>query len=219
LNSILLFGGTFDPVHNGHTSMAIAALAETGASQLIIFPAGNPYQKGRQPFASAQSRTRMLQIAFADTANVSIDARELERDGPTYTSDTLRELRQIHSEDRSLIWLIGGDAFAKLDSWHQWQSLFSLANFAVVVRQGEPHPLTAASAALKSQLAGRHIKAHALGATPFGRYAMLAAEVPPVSSTDIRARLRNRQTIRGLAPDGVCDYIERHKLYGPEEKT
>ena len=219
LNPILLFGGTFDPVHNAHTAMAAAALAETGAAKLTILAAGNPYQRGRLPFASAPHRLAMLKIAFADCLNVSIDARELERQGPTYTVDTLRELHGVHGAGAPLIWLIGGDAFARLDTWHEWQSLFTLTNFAVALRQGEPHPMQVASAALSAQLDGKKAHAIALGASQYGGYAILAAEVPAISSTEIRARLMLSQSIRGIAPDGVCDYIEQHSLYSHEEKT
>ncbi|MEQ1519360.1 MAG: nicotinate-nucleotide adenylyltransferase [Usitatibacteraceae bacterium] len=216
MKSILLFGGTFDPVHNGHVAMAYDALTETGTSQLTILPAGNPYQRGRAPLASAEQRKTMLELAFAGAASVSFDFRELERNGPTYTVDTLRELRQVHGERSSLIWLVGGDAFARLDRWHEWQSLFSLANFAVAVRQGEPHPADALSHALAEHLVNRQTEPSALRFSPAGEYAVLTAEVPRVSSTDIRARCANHQSIRGLAPDSVCDYIERHRLYAHE---
>ncbi|MCY7389168.1 MAG: nicotinate-nucleotide adenylyltransferase [Burkholderiales bacterium] len=219
LKSFLLFGGTFDPVHNGHLAMATEALVELAASQLTILPAGNPYQRGRLPLASAMHRVEMLKMAFTGMANVSIDTRELERDGPTFTVDTLRELRQTHGDDAGLTWLIGGDAFARLDSWHQWPSLFTLANFAVVPRQGEPHPLITASAALTAHLADRQTEALALSQCAYGRYTLLAAIVPPVSSSYIRKQLKNHQSTRGLAPDGVCDYIEQHKLYDPQENN
>ena len=197
--------------------MAASALTETDATHLTILPAGNPWQRGRLPFANAEDRLAMLQIAFADFADASIDARELERRGPTYTVDTLRELRLMHGDDASMIWLIGGDAFKRLDSWHQWQSLFSLTNFAVAVRQGEPHPLDASSLALTSHLGGRLCAASVLGDSAFGKFAMLESEVPMISSTDIRTRLKNRQSIRGYTADAVCDYIEQHKLYKPPE--
>lgn len=216
MKSILLFGGTFDPIHNGHTAMAVEALKETSASRLVAFPAGNPYQKGRLPMASGAHRKAMLNIAFEKNADVSIDTRELQRQGATFTVDTLHELRNELGDAARLIWLIGGDAFAMLDSWYQWQSLFTLANFAVVLRQGQPHPLLAASAVFKTYLAERHTSAPGLCDSAFGRYAILAAAVPPVSSTDIRARIAAHKSIRGLAPEGVCDYIEHHKLYEHE---
>ena len=219
LKSILLFGGTFDPVHNGHLAMATSALAECGVSHLTILPAGNPYQRGRMPLASALHRTAMLNIAFGGMKDVLIDSRELERHGPTFTIDTLRELRHAHGDSAALTWLIGGDAFARLDSWHQWQSLFALANFAVVQRQGAPYPVETASDALTTFLLGRQAEAVALSHSSFGKVAILAAVVPGVSSTGIRERLTNHQSIRGLAPDGVCDYIEHHRLYDSKENT
>ena len=219
LKSLLLFGGTFDPIHNGHLAMATCALVESGAAHLTILPAGNPYQRGRMPLASALHRTAMLNIVFGGMKDILIDSRELERHGPTFTIDTLRELRQVHGDGAALTWLIGGDAFARLDSWHHWQSLFTLANFAVVLRQGAPHPLETASDTLRARLVGMQTHASALSHSSFGKVAVLVAVVPGVSSTDIRERLKNHQSIRGLAPDGVCDYIEHHKLYHPQENT
>jgi nicotinate-nucleotide adenylyltransferase len=219
LKSILLFGGTFDPVHNGHVAMAKAALVETGAEQLIVLPAGNPYQRGRMPLATPQQRTAMLEIGIVGNFQASIDVRELARNGPTFTIDTLREFREAYGENVSLIWLIGGDAFARLDTWHEWQTLFALANFAVVLRQDEPRPVETMTAALKTFLASRQIPAGEVGTTRCGKFAILAAKVPPVSSTDIRARLARHESIRGSAPDGVCDYIEQHKLYELQEKN
>ena len=219
MKSILLFGGTFDPVHNGHVAMAAEGVIELGASQLTIIPAGNPYQRARMPFASALHRVAMLNIAFNPSTGVVIDTREFNRDGPTFTIDTLRELRHLHGERAPLTWLIGGDAFAKLDSWRDWQSLFAFANFAVVLRQGELNPMHALSTALAKHIARRQTVAQSLANSPFGKVAVLSAMVPPISSTDIRDRLKNHQSIRGLAPDGVCDYIEHHQLYHPPENT
>ncbi len=219
MKSILLFGGTFDPVHNGHVAMATEAVIELGASQLIIIPAGNPYQRARMPFASALHRAAMLNIAFNPSAGVVIDTREFNREGPTFTIDTLRELRRLHGDAAKMTWLIGGDAFAKLDSWRDWESLFELANFAVVLRQGEPNPMHALGTALAKHVASRQTVARSLWNSHFGKVAVLNAMVPPVSSTDIRDRLKNHQSIRGLAPDGVCDYIEHHKLYHPQENN
>ena len=213
MKPIVLFGGTFDPVHNGHVSMVNGALQELAPARLVALPAGNPYQRGRLPLAAATQRTAMLGLAFRDESRVEIDPRELNRAGPTYTRDTLHEWRETSGGTAPLVWLLGGDTFGRLDSWHCWQSLFTLAHFAVVLRQQEPHPLAAASAALKRDLEGRQTGATALGETPFGRYTILSATVPPISSTDIRARRNRNESIRGLVPDAVCDYIEQHKLY------
>ncbi len=186
----LLFGGTFDPVHNGHVAMAHAAREELMADRLIVLPAGNPWQRGRLPFASAEARLAMLRLAFGEAAN--IDARELERQGPTYTFDTVSELHAEHP-GAEFYWLIGSDAFAKLGTWHRAAALAALTRFAVAARAGE-------EVRAPEGLAGLHYQA--LNLTP-----------PPVSSTAIRERLISGGTVRGMAPDAVCDYIERHRLY------
>lgn len=164
----------------------------------------------------------MLRLAFDDASKVEIDTREFDRRGPTYTLDTLCEWRAACGDDTPLIWLMGGDAFARLESWHQWQSLFTLASFAVVLRQGEPHPLTTpttGSTPLTTGLANREGRVATLASTPSGRYTLLDASVPPISSTDIRARRQRHQSIRQLVPDAVCDYIEQHNLYSSGEQA
>ena len=218
MKATLLFGGTFDPVHAGHVAMATAALAETGATHLTLLPAGNPYQRGRAPFASAADRQAMLGVAFEGMTKVSIDRRELSREGNTYTADTLREIRAEQTGETALIWLIGSDAFSRLDTWHQWESLFTLAHFAVVQRQDGAAALTIASAPLLTALSGRRVDVGTLANSASGQFAELTTRVPPVSSTAIRGRLQQRQSIRGFAPDAVCDYIEHHKLYEQKEK-
>ena len=217
MKPIVLFGGTFDPVHIGHVAMASCALQELAAARLVTLPAGNPYQKGRLPFASALHRVAMLGLAFADEPRAEIDPRELTRAGPTYTLDTLREWRAASGVEVPLVWLLGGDAFARLDTWHCWDSLLDFAHLAIVLRRGEPHPLTTASTLLKQSLQGRQTAAAALSDTPAGHFAFLAAKVPTVSSTQIRARRIENESVRGLVPDAVCDYIEQHKLYHSKE--
>ena len=219
MKPIVLFGGTFDPVHNGHVAMVNGALQELAPAQVVILPAGNPYQRGRLPFATRPHRTTMLKLAFRDESRVEIDLRELDRAGPTYTLDTLREWRRASGDSVPLVWMLGGDTFARLDTWHCWQSLFALAHFAVVLRQEEPHPLSVASPALKRSLEGRQTGPAALGQTAFGRYTILAATVPPISSTNIRARRSKKESLRGLVPDAVCDYIEHHRLYLSREQA
>ncbi len=182
-------------------------------ARMAVLPAGNPYQKGRMPYAAAAQRVAMLRLACKSIPSVEIDTREFDRTGPTYTVDTLREWRAECGEAVPLIWLLGGDAFARLDTWHEWRMLFTLAHFAVLLREGEPHPLTVASMPLKAKLTHRHVHATELAESSAGGYAILDAAVPPISSTTIRARRARGESIRELVPDAVCDYIEQHKLY------
>ena len=186
---------------------------------MLLLPAGNPYQKGRLPFASAEHRLTMLQLAFKDDEDIEIDDRELRRQGPTYTFDTLIELRAQYGKTASMVWLIGGDAFARLDSWHRWDELFALTHFAVIDRPTHRLEIAGTSTELRSEMDARLAGLLETHNSPAGAIVVLGMAPPPVSSTDIRARLSAGQSIRGLAPDAVCDYIEQHKLYRPEEKA
>lgn len=210
----MLFGGTFDPVHLGHIALAHAGMDQLRAQQLIVLPAGNPYQKGHAPRAAAADRLAMLQLSFTG-AHVVIDARELHRAGPTYTINTLEELRRERGMQESFVWLIGEDAFAKLHTWHRWQELFQFTHFAVISRDGMTS--AARGESLAAALQPRHTTLDALAEQPAGRWATLVTTPPPISSTDIRARCRRGESVRTMVPSAVCDYIQQHHLYQSEE--
>ena len=111
---MVFFGGTFDPVHLGHVALVRAALTELQLERLTVLPAGNPYQRGRTPFASAKQRVAMLRLAFVDHSAINIDERELHREGATYTVDTLTEIRAELGADIPFVWLIGS-GLAEID--------------------------------------------------------------------------------------------------------
>lgn len=185
-----MFGGTFDPVHNGHVAMLACAVDALQPTAVSVIPVGNPWQKGRLPVAAATHRVAMLTLACSALPRVIVDERELRRKGPTYTVDTLTEMVTEYP-DATFTWLIGSDAFAKLDSWHRADTLVQMTHFAVVCRARET---------ITPPRLACHVTR--IDCTP-----------PAVSSTDIRARCAAGQTIRGLVPDPVCDYIEQHHLY------
>lgn len=195
--------------------MARAALVELNIERLIALPAGNPYQRGRAPFASPEHRVAMLRLAFAADANISIDERELvrnkTREGPTYTFDTLTEMRSLHGPDMPFVWLIGSDAFAKLDTWHQWRGLLSLTNFAVIMRGGV-ESVVGMSAEFATEMAPRKLSPGS-SLPSSGAWTLLKASPPPISSTAVRAAIANHESIRAMVPASVCDYIKKHKLY------
>lgn len=218
MKPIALFGGTFDPVHNGHAAMVQGAFDQLDIERLIVLPAGNPYQRGRLPLVSAAHRVAMLQLAFATSKRVTIDKRELNRIGPTYTVHTLLELRRELGDAVPLIWLIGADAFSRLDTWHRFEALFGLCHFAVFRRGGKmPAPASGNTpfAAASKTRAG---SIESMAQTPAGSIATLAIDPPDVSSTEIRRRRACGESLRGLVSDAVCDYIEQHKLYLTEGK-
>lgn len=204
-------------MHFGHLGLARSAIAQLELQKLLLLPAGNPYQKGRLPYASGARRVDMLKLAFQDDADIVVDERELQRDGPTYTFDTLVELRAEHGEAASLVWLIGSDAFLGLDTWYRWRELFGLTHFAVIDRAG--HELASARGAqeLRKEVEKRLAGLLATHESPGGSVVILGMPPPRVSSTDIRSRLARRESVRGLVPDAVCDYIEQHKLYLTQE--
>lgn len=202
-------------MHVGHVAMARAALAELNIERLIVLPAGNPYQRGRTPFASPEQRVEMLRLAFALDANISIDERELvrnkTREGPTYTFDTLTEMRSLHGPDIPFVWLIGSDAFAKLDTWHQWRGLLAITNFAVIMRDGV-ESIVGMRAEFAADIAPRKLNLTApLPAS--GGWIRLKTSPPPISSTAVRAAVAHHESIRAMVPTSVCDYINQYNLY------
>jgi nicotinate-nucleotide adenylyltransferase len=133
-----LFGGSFDPVHFGHLRLA-AELREAFALERVAFlPAGKPWQRGEGTHASGEHRAAMLRLATAGDQGFVVDERELRREGDTYTIDTLEEVRRESGPDAPIVFLIGSDAFAKIETWHRWESLFDFAHFAVAVRADDP---------------------------------------------------------------------------------
>lgn len=213
MKPIALFGGTFDPVHYGHLGLARAAFVQLELQKMLVLPAGNPYQKGGLPFASADHRRNMLTLAFQGESQILVDEREMWRIGATYTFDTLVELRTEIGVDASLVWLIGSDAFSRLDTWHRWRELFGLTHFAVIDRSTNKLATANCSSEFLQEVEPRFAGLLDTQISPSGAVVFLETSPPPVSSTDIRERTARGESIRGLTPDAVCDYIERHKLY------
>ncbi|HEX4585267.1 MAG TPA: nicotinate-nucleotide adenylyltransferase [Burkholderiaceae bacterium] len=208
-----LLGGSFDPIHIGHVQFAHDALHVLGLARVLFIPAGLAWQKG--PSADAAHRARMIELAIADEPGFALDARELQRPGPTFTVDTLRQVRQEVGPNRPLVLLIGSDQFERLDTWHCWEQLIELAHIGVAERPGQ-------MGALKPQLA-QWRRAHLGNAGDVARRpagAVVAVAMRPVacSSTQIRALLRVPSSQAGaavntlLAP-GVLAYIRQHSLY------
>ena len=210
LKPVGFLGGTFDPVHNGHLWLAREALGRLGLERIVFLPAGHPYQRGRETYASAAQRLDMLKLALPAESTFSIDARELYRSGPTYTFDTLQQLRSELGSGVAFIWLMGADIFARLDTWHRWRELFGLTHFAVFRRAGAAAFEAIASAPLRNVVAAARPEA----AT--GKVWFMDALPPDISSTGIRDRLWRAEPVRGMVPDTVADYIQQHQLYSRE---
>lgn len=207
----LAYGGTFDPVHAGHLAVARAVRAAFGGP-VHLLPAADPPHRER-PGASAAQRAEMLSLAVAGEPGLFVDTRELRRAGPSYTADTLRELRAELGPALPLVWVVGADAFRGLPSWRDWPALLDLAHFVVAVRPG--HDLGALPEPLARALAGRRAsRPEDLATAPAGRVLELALSPHPASASALRERLaRGRDGGEWLAP-AVARYIARHGLYG-----
>lgn len=209
MKKIAILGGTFDPVHIGHLRSAVELREQLGCDQLRLIPASIPPHR-RQPVAAAEHRLRMLQLATADEPGLVVDDRELKRAGPSYTYDTLRELRAELGADCSLSLVMGADACAALDSWHRWHELFDLAHLVVMARPDTRLPVTGVVAdALRSRLAD----ASALDSRSAGAVVRVALTPLPISATAIRALVAAGRSPRYLLSDAVWRYIVENGLY------
>lgn len=206
----LLYGGTFDPVHAGHLAVAAAARDALGAD-VAFLPAADPPHRAT-PGASAVQRAHMLELAIAGERGFTVDRRELHRDGPSYTADTLRGLRAERGPAAPLAWLVGADAFRGLPSWHHWRELLDLAHFVVAVRPG--HGLDALPADLAEACAGRWLDHPGrLAGSPAGGLFRLDMPLHPASATELRRRLRAGEPHGGWLSADVADFIGRQGLY------
>ncbi|MGH8050241.1 MAG: nicotinate-nucleotide adenylyltransferase [Arenimonas sp.] len=201
----ICYGGTFDPVHEGHIAVAQFAKNTCDADVYFIPSADPPHRK--KPLATARQRADMLEIAIDDEAHFFLDIRELRRDKPSYTVDTLRELRAELGPHAPIAWLIGADAFAQLYTWHDWQDLFDLAHFVVAVRPG--YSMHSPHFSINARLCD---SPEQLKDTPSGRVLSLSCPLRNESASAIRLAFEAGAPPIGLNP-AVRAYILEHGLY------
>lgn len=208
-----LFGGTFDPVHFGHLRLAEEAIGHLGLDGVRWIPAGQPPHRGTPRVTGAQ-RLSMVLEATAGNPRFSVDAAEVEAPAPSYTVHTLERLRAELGSERSLVLLLGADAFVGLTTWHRWADIFSLAHVAVSHRPGFPIEPDSLPAELSVIFKARRLAdAGGLQTAPAGRIATFAMTQLAISATQIRQLLSNGRSARYLLPDSVLDYIQTHSLY------
>ncbi|HTT13124.1 MAG TPA: nicotinate (nicotinamide) nucleotide adenylyltransferase [Burkholderiaceae bacterium] len=209
-----VLGGTFDPVHNGHLALARAACERLQLSQLLLVPAGHPWQKG--DITDGRHRARMLELAIAGDSRMSVDRCELERSGPSYTIDTLRELRARVGAGTPLVLVIGADQMEGFDTWRDWQSILHLAHLGVARRNDAVLVLSYPLQAFYNE---HWARLEAVHADACGHVVEIDMVPHDVSATEVRALLRAAQTPAGevrlarIIPAAVLDYIRAHRLY------
>jgi len=193
-------GGTFDPIHNGHLVAASEVADLFGLDEVVFVPTGQPWQKNRH-VTPAEDRYLMTVIATASNPRFSVSRVDVDRDGPTYTTDTLRDLGAAH-RDCDLYFITGADALATILTWQGWEELFGLAKFIGVSRPGY-------------ELTDSHIK-DAADRLPDDALRLVEIPALAISSTDCRTRAAAGRPIWYLVPDGVVQYVAKRDLYSSQ---
>jgi nicotinate-nucleotide adenylyltransferase len=185
-----VMGGTFDPIHNGHLVAASEVAAALNLDEVLFVPTGEPWQKAG--VTATSDRYLMAEIATASNPRFKVSTVDIDRDGPTYTVDTLRDLHDLHP-DSDLFFITGADAVASIGTWKDEADLWGLAKFVAVTRPDHQLDLPIA---------------------PDGAIQVLEIPALAISSTDIRKRVAEGKPIWYLVPDGIVQFIAKHRLYG-----
>ncbi len=192
-------GGTFDPIHHGHLVAASEVQSWFGLSEVVFVPTGQPWQKSERKVSPAEHRYLMTVIATASNPRFWVSRVDIDRAGPTYTADTLRDLSQ-QMPDADLYFITGADALSDIFTWRDAAGLFELAHFVGCTRPGyEMDPST-------------------LHGIPPNRVSIVEIPALAISSTDCRERQAAGDPVWYLVPDGVVQYINKHSLYAPKSE-
>lgn len=214
MHSIAILGGTFDPVHFGHLRPALE-LSQLGFDEVRLMPCHVPAHR-ETPHCSAEQRLAMVELAVRNEPLLSVDCREIEREGETYTVDTLTQIRDELGDQVSLNLVMGMDSFRGLYTWHQWEELAHLANIVVTERPGSTLPLEGIMANFLGARKAGCIDELLHAAS--GRVLVQQLALLDISATVIRDIIARGESPRYLLPDSVWDYIKQHRLYRPIEQ-
>jgi nicotinate-nucleotide adenylyltransferase len=187
-----VMGGTFDPIHHGHLVAASEVQSAFELDEVVFVPTGQPWQKSDRDVAPAEHRYLMTVVATASNPRFTVSRVDIDRAGPTYTIDTLRDLRAERGEDVELFFITGADALAQIIGWKSSAEVFELAQFVGVTRPGH---------------------AISVEGLPVDRVSVMEIPALAISSTDCRQRVRRGEPVWYLVPDGVVQHIAKHSLY------
>lgn len=213
MRCVAILGGSFDPIHVGHVALAEIFLKRLQPDEFRVMPAGNPWQKGVMA-ATPEQRVGMIQCAFAERAlPITIDWREIRREGATYTVETLRELREELGDQASIVFILGADQLEKLDTWRDWHRLFDYAHLCVGARPGYSMTEAMLPETVAQVFASRAGTFEQIRSTPKGLCLLLDDLAVDVSATEIRASLQRGERPASWVPPTVLDYIDKYHLY------
>ncbi len=192
VNRVGIMGGTFDPIHHGHLVAASEVAHGFSLDEVVFVPTGQPWEKEQRDVAPAEDRYLMTVIATASNPRFSVSRVDIDRPGPTYTIDTLRDLRMVRGPEAEFFFITGADALARLISWRDADELLTLAHFVGCTRPGH-------------RLSGDGL--------PEGQASLIEIPALAISSTACRERVRAGEPIWYLVPDGIVQYIAKRRLY------
>jgi nicotinate-nucleotide adenylyltransferase len=187
-----IMGGTFDPIHHGHLVAASEVADRFTLDEVVFVPTGQPWQKADIPVSPAEDRYLMTVIATASNPRFHVSRVDIDRPGPTYAVDTLRDLREAYGAATELFFITGADALARILSWKDTDQVFAMAHFIGVTRPG-------------FELSGDHL--------PGDVVSLIEVPAMAISSSDCRARVAEGKPVWYLVPDGVVQYIAKRRLY------
>jgi nicotinate-nucleotide adenylyltransferase len=185
-------GGTFDPIHHGHLVAASEVADRYELDEVVFVPTGHPWQKGDVAVSPAEDRYLMTVIATASNPRFTVSRVDIDREGPTYTVDTLRDLRELYGPNAALFFITGADALGRILSWKDADVMFKLAHFVGVTRPG-------------FELTDDHL--------PADTVSLIRVPAMAISSTACRERVAGGKPVWYLVPDGVVQYIAKRNLY------
>ena len=219
-----LFGGSFNPIHNGHLAIARQAHEILGLDRTLFIPTGDPPHKRDGTLAAAHHRYEMVRLAIAGTPAFELSDIEITRRGKSYSIDTVRELQRQYGPTTALFFLIGLDAFLDLPNWREPDALLAACSFVVISRPGQSFTALAALPFL------RHLSPETLTALDAGTLTRLDLPLPsghaiiclsltpsPISASDIRQRIRGGALLANLLPPPVESYILHKQLYREDQ--
>jgi nicotinate-nucleotide adenylyltransferase len=187
-----IMGGTFDPIHHGHLVAASEVAERFRLDEVVFVPTGQPWQKSGTPVSPAEDRYLMTVIATASNPRFGVSRVDIDRDGPTYTVDTLRDMRTVYGDGAEIYFITGADALERILSWKDADEMFSLAHFVGVTRPG-------------FTLSDAHL--------PDNAATLIQVPAMAISSSDCRRRVEAGKPVWYLVPDGVVQYIAKRHLY------
>lgn len=194
-----LLGGTFDPIHNGHLHLAQEALIQEDLDKVIFIPAGNPWMKSDLKVSDSDIRKHMVDISIIDNAKFFSSDIELIRDGPTYTSDTLEELVGRYRNQDQFFLILGSDAIETFPLWKNPKRILELTKLIFAERKYELSPTVLKELSRISDISGKII--------------FLKSKMLDISSSEIRRKISEGESLQGLVPNQVQEFISRLKIY------